>query len=296
MSGIVPYLIAGGVIVALALLWFVSDAAKRSALRRKRAKVNLQAYERRSKSQESHQQDYDKALEKLSKDWVVIDIIHDLGDFGMGPAGGLADEISYEEAFDIVSRIRAAQGGDIAVVLHTPGGLILPTDMIALALRQHKGRKEAFVPYTAMSGGTLIALSTQNVNMGDTAAIGPIDPQIAGWPKGAYDYLRNSKSKDHISDLVLMCAYEMDELTKSELKKLDKLVDAAHDKTQISNQLISGGRPHGEMIMFEDAKALGLKVSEGVPADVYALVDARLRVLAKDREKLYRRLSGAGPE
>ncbi len=277
---IIAAAIAGLVAIAFVMIWMRNAAAEN-----RRRTERKTAFERRSRSADAYQVDYDKALAKLHKKWVVIDIIHDLANFPLGPAG-LPDEISYEEAFDIVSRIRAAQHSDIAVVLHTPGGLVAPTEMIALALKQHKGKKEAFVPYAAMSGGTIIALATQVVHMTETAALGPTDIQVAGFPASAYDYVREKKSFDQISDGLLMLAHVKDKMTKGEAARLQKTVDPAHGPT-IAASLGDGARPHGEMIMRDEAKDLGVIVSDEVPREVFDLVDARLRILAMKRAKLF---------
>lgn len=36
----------------------------------------------------------------------------------------------------------------IALILHTPGGLVLAASQIAMALRRHEGKKIVIVPFT----------------------------------------------------------------------------------------------------------------------------------------------------
>jgi ClpP class serine protease len=62
----------------------------------------------------------------------------------------------------------------IDLVLHTPGGLGLAALQIAKAVREHKGT--VFVPHYAMSGGTLIALTADEIVMREHSVLGPIDP------------------------------------------------------------------------------------------------------------------------
>ena len=47
----------------------------------------------------------------------------------------------------------------IDLIVHTPGGLVLAAEQIALALVRHKAKVTVFVPHYAMSGGTLLALA-----------------------------------------------------------------------------------------------------------------------------------------
>jgi len=41
-----------------------------------------------------------------------------------------------------------------------------------------------FVPHYAMSGGTLIALTADEIVMDPNAVLGPVDPQIGNMPAG----------------------------------------------------------------------------------------------------------------
>jgi hypothetical protein len=69
------------------------------------------------------------------------------------------------------------------LILHTPGGSIAATQSIILYLREKFGRDiRAFVPHTAMSGGTIMAVSAKEIFMARHSSIGPIDPQIRGVP------------------------------------------------------------------------------------------------------------------
>src|SRR3989441_11627501 len=68
------------------------------------------------------------------------------------------------------------------LILHTPGGLVLAAEQIAKALVEHKGKVTVFMPHYALSGGTLIALTADEVVMDPNAVIGPVDPQVGGLP------------------------------------------------------------------------------------------------------------------
>jgi ClpP class serine protease len=53
---------------------------------------------------------------------------------------------------------------------------------IARAVEAHKAKVTVYVPVYAMSGGTLIALAANEIVLGEFSMLGPIDPQIAGFP------------------------------------------------------------------------------------------------------------------
>lgn len=67
------------------------------------------------------------------------------------------------------------------LILHTPGGSIAATESLIKYLRSVFGTDiRAFIPQTAMSVGTMIALSCKELVMGKQSNIGPIDPQFGG--------------------------------------------------------------------------------------------------------------------
>lgn len=83
--------------------------------------------------------------------------------------------------------MRVVQGLDrskgLDLILHTPGGDIAATEAIVCYLRSMFGTDiRAIIPQLAMSCGTMIACSTKEIIMGKHSSLGPIDPQILGWP------------------------------------------------------------------------------------------------------------------
>lgn len=80
-----------------------------------------------------------------------------------------------------IHQLDRSKGLDL--ILHTPGGDTAATESIVDYLRQMFGTDiRAFVPQLAMSAGTMIALSCKEIVMGKHSNLGPIDPQIAGFP------------------------------------------------------------------------------------------------------------------
>jgi ClpP class serine protease len=88
----------------------------------------------------------------------------------------LVRHIDIDDAESVLRAIRSTPPGrSIEIVLHTPGGLVLAASQIAQALADHDGRIVAVVPHYAMSGGTLIALSADEIVIDRHAALGPVD-------------------------------------------------------------------------------------------------------------------------
>lgn len=69
------------------------------------------------------------------------------------------------------------------LILHTPGGEAAATESIVDYLKRMFGNDiRAIIPQIAMSAGTMIACSCKSILMGKQSNIGPIDPQLNGFP------------------------------------------------------------------------------------------------------------------
>ena len=284
-------------LAAIAAAFFVAVAIGRlvrNRLSEERENSILEREKLESKNYAALAADYKNAKRKLERSHSlrgtrVIPIIHDISDGFIG-RDGLPKRISFEEAFEVVEQIRTTRNAPIAIVLHTMGGYTFPTEMIAGALKAHTGHKVAYVPYIAMSGGTVIALATEKVFMGKGAALGPIDTQYFGpWPADAFKRLLEEKPKDKISDEVLMASYVVEKYEQTARERACKLLHPNHHRKnpacKVTDQLINGGLSHGERITAKDATDLGITVSNECPPEVYQLVDTRLRMLKKADEK-----------
>jgi ClpP class serine protease len=245
-----------------------------------------------AKSYSDLQKDYKNAVRAIERSWrgtVVIDVVHDISESLTG-RDKLPVRISYEQAFEIAERIRSAKGHPIAVILHTLGGYAFPSEMIAQALKNFKGRKTAYVPYVAMSGGTAIALATDEIHMGPDAALGPIDAQYHGFPADAYARLIKEKSKDRIDDSTLLISYIVEQREQDARERAFELMNPRHikdksDPKKVINALMDESKHHGSRISADAAEKLGIRVARSCPKEVYTLVDSRLRMLKKVEEK-----------
>ena len=87
--------------------------------------------------------------------------------------------IDLHVADHVLARMERIRGDEVTVVLHTPGGCVMSCVMIANALGQFP-RSTAVVPFMAISGGALIALSAREIAMGRNAALSAVDPVVYG--------------------------------------------------------------------------------------------------------------------
>jgi ClpP class serine protease len=96
------------------------------------------------------------------------------------------DRISFvgEILFGIDNFIRAvvesipAKRKKLVVILETPGGYAEVVQRINSVFRKHYERVDFIMPNFAMSTGTILVMSGDNIYMDDYAVLGPIDPQV----------------------------------------------------------------------------------------------------------------------
>ena len=186
----------------------------------------------------------------------------------------------------------------IDLVLHTPGGLVLAAEQIAHALIEHKGKVTVFVPHYAMSGGTLIALTADELVMDPNAVLGPVDPQIGDLPAASIVKLLDEKPKAQISDEMLILA---DVAAKSRLQ-VAAFVDEVlcehmpAEKARALALALSEGRwTHDFPITVEAARELGLTVSTDMPPILYELMDLYPQANAQRPSVLYVPLRNPAP-
>jgi len=207
----------------------------------------------------------------------VIAIIHRETHAGGIPFGG--PERSYIDLNDfegVVSAISmTSDDRPLDIILHTEGGEALAALQIARAVKAHPAKKTVFVPYFAMSGGTLIALAADEIVMSDHAVLGPIDPQIGGLPAASIIKAVSDKPIETVNDFTLIQAdvakKAMDQMRRQACELMEGTYN--HDGScAISDELASGKWTHSYPITVPEARELGLNVSTNMPREIIDLV------------------------
>lgn len=91
----------------------------------------------------------------------------------------ITPSIDLRVAEHILAALQRIPGDEVTLLLHTGGGCVTSCVLIANALRDFR-RSTAIVPYLAISGGTIIALSANTLQMGRAAALSAVDPIVFG--------------------------------------------------------------------------------------------------------------------
>ena len=193
----------------------------------------------------------------------------------------LARYIDIEDSERVLRAIRlTADSVPIDIILHTPGGLVLAAEQIACALSRHKARVTVFIPHYAMSGGMLIALAADEIVMDPNAVVGPVDPQIGDPQRGTYAAasilaaLQQPNPNRDDSTLIL------GDIAEKAIRQVNQAIynlirDKMSDEKarELADLLSQGTWTHDYPITADEAKDLGLPVREGLPVEVYNLMD-----------------------
>ena len=127
------------------------------------------------------------ALEKMRKEY--FEIIHRetgrnvisyySGWLKVSVPQAMIDEQDKNAFMSIIHELDKNIGVDI--IMHTPGGDIAATESLINYLHKiFNGDIRVIIPQIAMSAGTMIALSSKAIFMGEQSSLGPVDPQYNG--------------------------------------------------------------------------------------------------------------------
>ena len=164
----------------------------------------------------------------------------------------------------------------VILMIHTMGGILPPVVQIARAIQRHGGVR-VFVPFHALSGGTLIGLAASELWMWPHATLGPVDPQIGPYSASSLLAVLESKPAESIDDKTLALAHEAKKALEQTLKLTREFVG---DRPELLRRLVAGETTHSYPISLEEARAMGLEVHAAEPhaaarAFVRALVPAK---------------------
>ncbi len=160
------------------------------------------------------------------------------------------------------------KGSPFDLILYTPGGEIFSATYISRMLKKYKGKIRSIVPVFSMSGGTLLALSTDEIYMNDYSCLGAIDPQIGnlfkfGSARAWKEIFRikGKKSEDNTISMKLMG----EQYTKSIKENIRELLKDKVEKKSLNNlvdYLTNGKIEHGYNITKDVLIGLGLKIKD----------------------------------
>jgi ClpP class serine protease len=175
------------------------------------------------------------------------------------------------------------KGEPFDLILHTPGGSVFASQLISSIIHTYPSQVRAVVPMYSMSGGTLLALSCDEILLSDTACLGPVDPQLGYlWRAGSarsWQEVINTKGKK-ASDESIQMAFEGNKYTGT-IKDLidnlltDKIINPIV-RMQTVDKLTDGGMEHGRPLMIADLAEMSIPVkrtAEDYPEEATELIE-----------------------
>lgn len=190
-----------------------------------------------------------------------------------GSPKGLFDStnvmIDRDNHIEIAKKLQEFKGEDVDIYFHTPGGEIFATQAISRLLQNYPGNIRAIVPLYAMSGGTYLTLSCDEIYMANTSCLGPIDPQLGNFFKfgsaKAWNEIVKFKGKK-AEDSTISFAHMGKQYTKTMSIQLDKLlkdkVTNVKQRKNLIKLLTEGNIEHGYPITKEDLRDAGLDIKD----------------------------------
>jgi len=181
----------------------------------------------------------------------------------------LARYIDIDDAESVLRAIRETPPGKTIEII-----LVLAASQIARALSDHDGPVVAVVPHYAMSGGTLIALAADEIQLERHAALGPVDPQLGQHAaRSLVDVAALPGQHDDQTLLMADVGRKALRQVKATVKGLlQKRMDPARAE-ELADVLTQGVWTHDNALMAPELELLGLPVKVGVPAEERSLMN-----------------------
>lgn len=233
--------------------------------------------------------DLKKKLQEISKKEkaVVMACIAPYVGKKVSPTKTLWAELGTSEEFAIETVIEQIKDKTDAktlyLLLNSPGGYVRSSYKIARALRKNFKEIKVFVPHVATSGGTLVALTGNEIVMGMMSQLSPVDPYtlqekrqisakslVDGFETVTAFFQRTSEEDAPYTYKVLAQKYDAEQLDRaiSALMLMQDyiteiLTGSGYEKkkaNKIAKSLVRDFKNHGEVINFDRAKKIELNV------------------------------------
>jgi ClpP class serine protease len=182
--------------------------------------------------------------------------------------GGLFSQsmIDQDTATKLSLAMNKFKGKDFDLILHTPGGEVFSALMISRMLKNYPGKIRTIIPSMCMSGGTVLALSTDEIIMNNIACMGPTDPQLGSIFKSgsarSWNKIVKFKGK-RAEDSSISMAMTGSQYTRSIRDHLEHTMDfgmTENQKKVLADYLTSGSIEHAYALTPDKLRRLGIPV------------------------------------
>jgi len=189
---------------------------------------------------------------------------------------GSIDPISALILHKVVRKLDAAER--LFLILESPGGSIDSAAKIVHMCKEYFRELNVIVPYYAKSAATLIAIAADNLYIGKSGEIGPIDPYVQHPVEGyrfpalaikdAIEFVEETRDpyvKMGLTDKIdpyLMGAYKRTLGEARQYIERANLVESASNKEKIITEITQTYISHGYPIDRKECLRIGIKLSD----------------------------------
>lgn len=188
----------------------------------------------------------------------------------------IARYIDIQDSEQVLRAIKMTDDNvPIDFILHTPGGLVLAAEQIAMALLKHPAKVTVFVPHYAMSGGTLISMAADEIVMDENAVLGPVDPQLGQYAAASILKVVEQKPIAEIDDQTLILADLSRKAINQVVATVERILStkmSPEQATAVAQKMATGIWTHDYPIMPDEAQEMGLPVTTEMPEAVHELM------------------------
>jgi membrane-bound ClpP family serine protease len=166
---------------------------------------------------------------------------------------------------------------NIDLILDTPGGSLTAAEIIINAFRNTKCNIRVFIPYQAMSAGTLISITVANeIYMGKNAYMGPVDPQLSSFSAiSISNYASKLSTKQNLSwigDLICLAGNS----AELAITRVEELVEQVYKERSLDSEStlkeLVGKHSHDKPLFYSQlTDILPIDTHDGIPKDVLEL-------------------------
>ena len=139
-------------------------------------------------------QDYvlKKYLKKLSKYTGRPTVLY-ASAFSESEVSGRVLQLGRQDVSCFMAAAAGADGRELDLILHSPGGPVEAAEQIATYLRRRFDDIRVIVPVCALSSATLLACAADRIVLADHSVLGPIDP-IVNWTHEGESYSASAQT------------------------------------------------------------------------------------------------------
>jgi ClpP class serine protease len=165
----------------------------------------------------------------------------------------------------------------IDLILHAGAGQRLAAEQLAHALIRHPARVTVFIPHYAIGEALLIALAADELVLDPNAVLGPLMPYAGPYPAVSVLTAVRDKGPAQVDDHTLILADQARKARAQVQTLIAELLTARNPEMEnipdLAAQLSGDGWTPHYPILVEEARRLGLRVSDEFPPELYALLD-----------------------